>query len=119
MFLLNVKQVNNLNNASQLDVRYATTSDCHRSCSKLRPRRSTQSTPTVGGLLDAFKHIGCSDDVSCSDYDLSREIFHCSRRRLIHKQFQVSPEKEIQWFEVRGCGDQATSPQHPIHPQDM
>ncbi|GFW39429.1 hypothetical protein TNCV_1834121 [Trichonephila clavipes] len=39
--VFDVKHVYDTNNASQLDVKNAT-SDCHRNCSKLRPHRSQQ-----------------------------------------------------------------------------
>ncbi|GFS67254.1 hypothetical protein TNCV_2902611 [Trichonephila clavipes] len=38
-----LQHVHKTNNASQLNVRKATTSDCHRNCSRLRPRRSLHS----------------------------------------------------------------------------
>ncbi|GFX37672.1 hypothetical protein TNCV_1261091 [Trichonephila clavipes] len=53
-----------MSNASHLDVRYKTASDCHRNCSKLWPRSSKHKpTSTNEGLSNTFKQIRYAGDV--------------------------------------------------------
>ncbi|GFT98446.1 hypothetical protein TNCV_4625801 [Trichonephila clavipes] len=112
MHLLEIKQVYNTNNASQLDARNARTSDYHRNCLKLRPHSRHQRTKNFRTHTNKSGVLPLSDEVTTISAKRPSSV---DTGAFIRKQFHVVPEVEIQGIEVGARGGQVTGSLHPIH----